>query len=134
MARSFLQVAATEEVILKIIKHCKEFSPTLVTGQLLGLDVGSVLEVTNYFPFPIHEGDEEIEPDRANYQLEMMRYLMEVNVGNNTVGCAGDDVGIVLESTSFFAEQGGQSGNKVYGFEALLFGRGQAKLMVDLRN
>ncbi|KAK4418472.1 Eukaryotic translation initiation factor 3 subunit H [Sesamum alatum] len=55
--RSFLQVAATEEattplrvvqieglVILKIIKHCKEFSPALVTG-LLGLDVGSVLEV-----------------------------------------------------------------------------------------
>ncbi|KAK4387970.1 Eukaryotic translation initiation factor 3 subunit H [Sesamum angolense] len=81
--RSFLQVAATEEattplrvvqieglVILKIIKHCKEFSPALVTGQLLGLDVGSVLEVTNCFPFP----------------LEMMRCLREVNVDNNTVG------------------------------------------------
>lgn len=42
-----------EQVILKIIKHCKEFSPSLVTGQLLGLDVGSVLEVTNCFPFPV---------------------------------------------------------------------------------
>ncbi|KAL0366709.1 UNVERIFIED_CONTAM: Eukaryotic translation initiation factor 3 subunit H [Sesamum radiatum] len=74
--RSFLQVAATEEattplrvvqieglVILKIIKHCKEFSPALVTGQLLGLDVGSVLEVTNCFPFPIREEDEEIEAE-----------------------------------------------------------------------
>ncbi|KAE8658416.1 Eukaryotic translation initiation factor 3 subunit H [Hibiscus syriacus] len=98
-ARSFLQVAATEEVvsplrfvqieglvILKIIKHCKEFSPALVTGQLLGLDVGSVLEVTNCFPFPIREEDEEIEADGANYQLEMMRCLREVNVDNNTVG------------------------------------------------
>ncbi|PPS01480.1 hypothetical protein GOBAR_AA19199 [Gossypium barbadense] len=99
MAKSFLQVAATEEVvsplrvvqieglvILKIIKHCKEFSPALVTGQLLGLDVGIVLEVTNCFPFPIREEDEEIEADGANYQLEMMRCLREVNVDNNTVG------------------------------------------------
>ncbi|KAG6419859.1 hypothetical protein SASPL_116371 [Salvia splendens] len=97
--RSFLQVAVTEEatpplrvvqieglVILKIIKHCKEFSPALVTGQLLGLDVGSVLEVTNCFPFPIREEDEEIEAEGANYQLEMMRCLREVNVDNNTVG------------------------------------------------
>ncbi|XP_072071400.1 eukaryotic translation initiation factor 3 subunit H-like isoform X2 [Arachis hypogaea] len=99
MARSFLQVAATEEaapplrvvqmeglVILKIIKHCKDHSPSLVTGQLLGLDVGSVLEVTNCFPFPMREEDEEIEADGANYQLEMMRCLREVNVDNNTVG------------------------------------------------
>ncbi|EPS72035.1 hypothetical protein M569_02724 [Genlisea aurea] len=112
-ARSFLQVAVSEEatpplravqieglVILKIIKHCKEFSPALVTGQLLGLDVGSVLEVTNCFPFPpdengnftvkiliqMREEDEEIEAEGANYQLEMMRCLREVNVDNNTVG------------------------------------------------
>ncbi|XP_008794937.2 eukaryotic translation initiation factor 3 subunit H-like [Phoenix dactylifera] len=99
MARSFLQAVSSEEVaqplrvvqmeglaILKIIKHCKEFSPALVTGQLLGLDVGSVLEVTNCFPFPIREEDEQIEADGANYQLEMMRCLREVNVDNNTVG------------------------------------------------
>ncbi|KAE9604960.1 hypothetical protein Lal_00036810 [Lupinus albus] len=99
MPRSFLQVAATDEiapplrvvqieglVILKIIKHCKDHSPSLVTGQLLGLDVGSVLEVTNCFPFPMREEDEEIEADGANYQLEMMRCLREVNVDNNTVG------------------------------------------------
>ncbi|GJT44739.1 eukaryotic translation initiation factor 3 subunit H, partial [Tanacetum coccineum] len=104
--RSFLQVAATEEavapplrvvqieglVILKIIKHCAEFSPALVTGQLLGLDVGSVLEVTNCFPFPIREEDEEIEAEGANYQLEMMRCLREVNVDNNTVGCTPSPV------------------------------------------
>ncbi|PKU76751.1 Eukaryotic translation initiation factor 3 subunit H [Dendrobium catenatum] len=99
MARSFLQAVATEEVapplrvvqmeglaVLKIIKHCKEFSPALVTGQLLGLDVGSVLEITNCFPFPTREEDDENEADGANYQLEMMRCLREVNVDNNTVG------------------------------------------------
>ncbi|OMP06526.1 eukaryotic translation initiation factor 3 subunit H [Corchorus olitorius] len=59
-ARSFLQVAATEEVA----------SPLRVV-QIEGL---------------IREEDEEIEADGANYQLEMMRCLREVNVDNNTVG------------------------------------------------
>ncbi|OMO66724.1 eukaryotic translation initiation factor 3 subunit H [Corchorus olitorius] len=70
--RRSYQVAATEEVlvILKIIKHCKQFSPAIVTDQLLGLDVGSILEVTNCFPSPI----------------QMMTSLREVNVDNNTVG------------------------------------------------
>lgn len=40
-------------VILKIVKHCQECAPNLVTGQLLGLDVGSTLEVTDSFPFPV---------------------------------------------------------------------------------
>jgi hypothetical protein len=31
--------------MLKIVKHCKESLPDLVTGQLLGLDVESRLEV-----------------------------------------------------------------------------------------
>lgn len=98
---SFAQIAASEEVstplrvvqidglvVLKIIKHCKDFMPALVTGQLLGLDIGSVLEVTNCFPFPSRGGEEEeeVEADGANYQLEMMRCLREVNVDNNTVG------------------------------------------------
>ncbi|OEL38090.1 Eukaryotic translation initiation factor 3 subunit H, partial [Dichanthelium oligosanthes] len=99
--RSFLQAVSTvtEEAptplrvvqmeglaVLKIIKHCEEFAPALVTGQLLGLDVGSVLEVTNCFPFPIREEDDEADADGANYQLEMMRCLREVNVDNNTIG------------------------------------------------
>ncbi|AQK43179.1 eukaryotic translation initiation factor 3 subunit 3 [Zea mays] len=99
--RSFLQAVSTvtEETrtplrvvqmeglaVLKIIKHCEEFAPALVTGQLLGLDVGSVLEVTNCFPFPMREEDDEADADGANYQLEMMRCLREVNVDNNTIG------------------------------------------------
>ena len=34
----------------------------------------------------VREEDEEIEAEGANYQLEMMRCLREVNVDNNTVG------------------------------------------------
>ncbi|KAL4574010.1 hypothetical protein LXL04_020832 [Taraxacum kok-saghyz] len=60
-------------------------TPPLLS-QLLGLDVGSVLEVTNCFPFPVREDDEEIEADGVNYQLEMMRCLREVNVDNHAVG------------------------------------------------
>lgn len=43
-------------VVLKIAKHCRDNMPNLVTGQLLGLDVGQtqqVLEVTDCFPFPV---------------------------------------------------------------------------------
>ena len=41
-------------VVLKIVKHCQESQPSLVTGQLLGLDIGSSLEVTDCFPFPVN--------------------------------------------------------------------------------
>eukprot|EP00210_Caulerpa_lentillifera_P005300 g5064.t1 len=74
-------------VLVKLQKHCNESLPTLVTGQLLGLDVGSTLEVTDCFPFPnITPDDENGAPESASYQLEMMKCLREVNVDNNTVG------------------------------------------------
>lgn len=41
------------QVVLRIVKHCREAQPSLVTGQLLGLDIGSTLEVTSAFPFPV---------------------------------------------------------------------------------
>merc|ERR1711998_378674 len=75
--------------VLKIVKHCKENLPQLVTGQLLGLDYDSTLEVTNCFPFPSRtETDaEDYNNDQgAEYQYDMMRALRDVNVDNNTVG------------------------------------------------
>ena len=51
------------KVALKIISHCRESLPNLVTGQLLGLDVQDRLEVTNCFPFPTKTEDEELEHD-----------------------------------------------------------------------
>jgi len=76
-------------VVAKIVKHCRECLPTFVTGQLLGLDIGSTLEITYSFPFPTKAEDgapEEEEDEDASYQLEMMRCLREVNVDNNTAG------------------------------------------------
>ncbi|GAX74259.1 hypothetical protein CEUSTIGMA_g1708.t1 [Chlamydomonas eustigma] len=76
------------QVILKIMQHCNEALPQLVTGQLLGLDVGGTLEVTDCFAFPASVADEENDDENAgaSYQLDMMRCLREVNVDNNTVG------------------------------------------------
>jgi len=78
------------QVVLKIAKHCKEHLPNLVAGQLLGLDVGSTLEVTNCFPF-IRVDDEDGDSNSSNnaaaaYQIEMMRCLNEVNVDHATIG------------------------------------------------
>ncbi|KAK1444552.1 hypothetical protein BgAZ_104580 [Babesia gibsoni] len=38
--------------LIKALKHCKDNYPIPVNGQLLGLDVGDKLEVTNCFPYP----------------------------------------------------------------------------------
>eukprot|EP00955_Chlamydomonas_euryale_P054424 355816-Chlamydomonas_euryale.AAC.3 len=46
-------VQLDSQVVLKIIQHCNESLPQLVTGQLLGLDVGQTLEVTDCFAFPV---------------------------------------------------------------------------------
>jgi translation initiation factor 3 subunit H len=73
--------------LLKIAKHCKEAlaANAAVTGQLLGLDVGQTLEVTDCFPFP--GADDEGDPAGGEgFQLEMMRCLRELNVDSNTVG------------------------------------------------
>ena len=52
------QVQVEGQVILKIVDHCKGAFPNLVTGQLLGLDIGQTLEVTDCFPFPNVGGNE----------------------------------------------------------------------------
>lgn len=69
-------------VLLKIINHSKEAMPDVVSGQLLGLDIGQKLEVTNCFPFPLGLSEDASDA----YQLEMMKHLRTVNVDNNTVG------------------------------------------------
>jgi len=72
--------------VLKIIKHCHEFSHE-VTGSLVGLDIDNKLEVTNCFPYPTLEADsEESQSSLDDYQLEMLKMLRDVNVDNNCVG------------------------------------------------
>jgi len=85
--RNIVEVQVDALVILKIIKHCREALPEIVTGQLLGLDLTTTLEVTNCFPFPSKSNEEEDPSDETTrYQMEMLRCLREVNVDNNTVG------------------------------------------------
>ena len=49
-----LTVQLEGAVVLKIAKHCRESdAAAMVTGQLLGLDVDSTLEVTDCFPYPV---------------------------------------------------------------------------------
>lgn len=61
-------------VLLKILKHCAECAPALVTGQLLGLDVGTTLEVTEAFPFPVRKLIDGVGR-RSNERLTLRFYL-----------------------------------------------------------
>lgn len=48
------KVQVEGQVILKIAQHCSQNEGTAIsTGQLLGLDVGGTLEVTDCFPYPV---------------------------------------------------------------------------------
>ncbi|XP_021351508.1 eukaryotic translation initiation factor 3 subunit H-like [Mizuhopecten yessoensis] len=74
-------------VVLKVIKHCQEEGAggtDLVQGVLLGLVVENRLEITNCFPFPRHNEDEDF--DEVQYQMEMMRNLRHVNIDHLHVG------------------------------------------------
>jgi len=71
-------------VTLKIIQHCRQHIPTRVTGQLLGLDVNGILEITDSFVVPLRsEDDKEVDPE---YERKMLHTLREVNVDNISVG------------------------------------------------
>lgn len=73
----------------RIVKHCTDNGSTMVAGSLLGLDIDGVLQVTYSFPFPQPKSDGEAdseEVDGANYQMEMMKMLRDVNMDNNCVG------------------------------------------------
>ncbi len=49
------------QVALKVIKHCQEegSSSELVSGILVGLVVGTTLEITNCFPLPKDDENED---------------------------------------------------------------------------
>ncbi len=92
--------------VLKIMKHCNDNLPTLVSGSLLGVDIDGVLEVTYAYPFPIPKGNEESGYDGSDgveYQKDMMLRLREMNMDDNCVGwyqstylgtmCSNDVVG-----------------------------------------
>jgi len=92
-------------VAMRIIKHSTATFPTPATGFLVGMDVGSQLQITNSFQFPtaLPESSSSQDPyhqaDAATiaaaapraksnvaYQNEMIKFLREVNVDAQGVG------------------------------------------------
>jgi len=82
-------------VVMKIIKHCHENLPLTVTGQLLGMDVGESLEITNSYSFPQiqsstlgpNDADRgEADLDHSQYQMNMMICVRNVNIDHQVVG------------------------------------------------
>jgi len=73
-------------VILQIMKHCRQNSPTPVTGQLLGLDVDNAMQITHSFGYVQKSEETNQQEEGEAYQLEMQKLLREVNVDANTVG------------------------------------------------
>lgn len=75
---------------MKIIKHSHENAGLDVTGCLVGLHKGRVLEVTNCFPDPsvdkVSEDQVDQRVDNEKYRKVMMKMLSENNVDNNRVG------------------------------------------------
>lgn len=83
-----LKVQLEGHVLLKIAKHSRETAAVhpVVTGSLLGLDVGQTLEITECFPIPVDSVAADVDDDAESYELEMLRCLREINVDNNMVG------------------------------------------------
>ena len=81
------------QVLLKIIKHSSEHINELAFGQLLGMDIGNVLEVSHFFPFPLDNDDER--EDGSSYQVDMLRALNSQKEDANVVG---------LFHTTYFSE------------------------------
>lgn len=72
-------------VILQIMKHCKQHTPSTVMGQLLGLDIDGVLQVTH--SFGVYErGEDNQHDDQADFLIQMQKSLREVNVDAYVVG------------------------------------------------
>lgn len=102
------EVQVSALVVMRIIKHSTTAFPTPATGCLVGLDVGSQLQVTNSFPFPAaadipaastnpsdpyHNADQAAlalaaprAKSNAAYQNEMLKLMREVNVDAQNVG------------------------------------------------
>ena len=88
---------------MKVIKHCSQTVPSTATGFLVGMDKNATIEITNAFPFPVVEVPQQDghhdnnaaqnlaaaaprAKSNANYQIEMIRKLREVNVDANNTG------------------------------------------------
>ena len=93
-------------VVMRIIKHSTTQFPTPATGCLVGMDVGSQLQITNSFPFPAaapesgaatnnnqadpyhHTDQAALARVRARYRLPADPFLLMVVKGHQILGQA----------------------------------------------
>jgi translation initiation factor 3 subunit H len=85
-------------VVMKVLKHARENPHEPAQGPLLGLVMEGSLDVTNCFPLPQVESDDD-NAEATQYQVSMMRWLRDVNVDHMQVGWYQ-----VAELGSFFDE------------------------------
>ena len=62
------------------------FSAKVFQGSSCSFTFYRLMATLLFFLLKMREEDDEADADGANYQLEMMRCLREVNVDNNTIG------------------------------------------------
>ncbi|KAA8495525.1 Eukaryotic translation initiation factor 3 subunit H [Porphyridium purpureum] len=101
------QIELDALAVMKIIKHCQETYPLTVAGQLLGMEMGTALQITNCYSFPqsslSSSGDDldNVEVDQSLFQMEMMKCVREVNIDHQVVGwyqSSGSQMGSFLTS------------------------------------
>ncbi|KAH8120453.1 translation initiation factor 3 subunit 3 [Phellopilus nigrolimitatus] len=74
-------------VVTKIVKHSSEAHPTSALGLLIGIDLDGTLEISNVFPLPSTNDDEDKSTKAlARYQASMLRSLKEVQADDAVVG------------------------------------------------
>lgn len=54
------------QCLMKITQHSRDFSPEFVTGQLLGMETDTCLEVSDSFPFASNLTDELEQEGNCN--------------------------------------------------------------------
>jgi translation initiation factor 3 subunit H len=75
------------QVVTKLVKHCREAPPGAALGLLIGIDLDGTLEISNSFPLPpINEEEEKSTKSLARYQASMLRSLKEVQADDAVVG------------------------------------------------
>ncbi|KAI5123765.1 hypothetical protein M0805_000354 [Coniferiporia weirii] len=74
-------------VVSKIVKHGSEAQPGSGLGLLIGIDLDGTLEISNTFPLPnANDEEEKTSKGLARYQASMLRSLKEVQADDAIVG------------------------------------------------
>jgi len=89
--------------ILRLVKDSMDSQPDVSTGTLLGLDMGTTIEITNSYPIPLEKGDsEELEGGEDSLSDTIMRCYREANIDTAAVGwyttSYGDNVFLLQET------------------------------------